>query len=198
MKTSHRRPRPVHHLNLTQKNVTLSFVQRFRVWNGSCSWVGCLRYAFALAHVKQLTKRLFAGVSELLIFHPVDTIAKRLMSNKAKVLHRLICSGIWLNLRKVSSLNSIIFRDAASAPLSTKLLSLFPGLGYAAGYKISQRIYKFGGQPWFNDLIKKNYKDNFTNTFGERNGKLMIQATAGRFARFTLTQFHRQLTTTPA
>ena len=81
---------------------------------------------------------------------------------------------------KVSSLNSIIFRDAATAPLSRKLLSLFPGLGYAAGYKISQRIYKFGGQPWFNDLIKKNYKDNFTNTFGERNGKLMMQATAGR------------------
>jgi hypothetical protein len=64
---------------------------------------------------------------------------------------------------------------------SKKLVSLFPGLGYAAGYKISQRIYKFGGQPWFNDLIKKNYKDNFTNTFGERNGKLMMQATAGRF-----------------
>jgi len=80
-------------------------------------------------------------------------------------------------------LNSIIFRDAASAPLRKKLVSLFPGLGYAAGYKISQRIYKFGGQPWFNDLIKKNYKDNFTNTFGERNGKLMIQATAGRYAR---------------
>lgn len=78
------------------------------------------------------------------------------------------------------SLNSIIFRDAASASLPKKLMSLFPGLGYAAGYKISQRIYKFGGQPWFNDLIKKNYKDSFTNTFGERNGKLMIQATAGR------------------
>lgn len=104
-----------------------------------------------------------SGVSELLIFHPVDTIAKRLMSNKAKV----------------SSLNSIIFRDAASAPLPKKLVSLFPGLGYAAGYKISQRIYKFGGQPWFNDLIKKNFKDNFTNAFGERNGRLMIQATAG-------------------
>ena len=25
------------------------------------------------------------GIAELLIFHPVDTIAKRLMSNKAKV-----------------------------------------------------------------------------------------------------------------
>ena len=82
-----------------------------------------------------------------------------------------------------SSLNSIIFRDAAAAPLSKKFLSLFPGLGYAAGYKVSQRIYKFGGQPWFNDLIKKNYKDNFTNVFGERNGKLMMQATAGRCVR---------------
>jgi hypothetical protein len=29
--------------------------------------------------------RTSLGVAELLIFHPVDTIAKRLMSNKAKV-----------------------------------------------------------------------------------------------------------------
>lgn len=27
----------------------------------------------------------------------------------------------------------------------------------------------------------KRYKGNFTNTFGERNGKLMMQATAGRY-----------------
>jgi len=106
-----------------------------------------------------------SGVAELLIFHPVDTIAKRLMSNKAKV--------------SLSTLNATIFRDHATAPLSKKMLSLFPGLGYAAGYKISQRIYKFGGQPWFNDLITRNYKDSFTNTFGERKGKMMMQATAG-------------------
>ena len=59
------------------------------------------------------------------------------------------------------------------------MLSLFPGLGYAAGYKISQRIYKFGGQPWFNDLLTRHYKSNFTNAFGERKGKMMMQATAG-------------------
>jgi hypothetical protein len=29
--------------------------------------------------------RTLTGVAELLIFHPVDTIAKRLMSNQAKV-----------------------------------------------------------------------------------------------------------------
>jgi hypothetical protein len=106
-----------------------------------------------------------SGVAELLIFHPVDTIAKRLMSNKAKV--------------SLSSLSPIIFREYATAPLRRKLLSLFPGLGYAAGYKISQRIYKFGGQPWFNDILTRHYKSNFTNAFGERKGKMMMQATAG-------------------
>ncbi|KAI9445884.1 mitochondrial carrier [Lactarius indigo] len=106
-----------------------------------------------------------SGVAELLIFHPVDTIAKRLMSNKAKV--------------SFSSLSPIIFREYATAPLGRKLLSLFPGLGYAAGYKVSQRIYKFGGQPWFNDVLTRHYKSNFTNAFGERKGKMMMQATAG-------------------
>lgn len=102
-----------------------------------------------------------SGIAELLIFHPVDTVAKRLMSNKNKV--------------SFSTLSPIIFRDHASAPLARKFFSLFPGLGY----KVAQRVYKFGGQPWFNDLINKHYKSNFTNTFGERKGKMMMQATAG-------------------
>lgn len=63
----------------------------------------------------------------------------------------------------------------------TRFVSLFPGLGYAAGYKIAQRIYKFGGQPWFNDILVSRYKANFTNAFGERNGKMIMQATAGRY-----------------
>lgn len=106
-----------------------------------------------------------SGVAELLVFHPVDTVAKRLMSNKAKV--------------SFSTLSPIVFRDYAMASLPKKLLSLFPGLGYAAGYKVSQRIYKFGGQPWFNEIITRNYKDEFTRVFGERKGKMMMQATAG-------------------
>lgn len=106
-----------------------------------------------------------SGVAELLVFHPVDTVAKRLMSNKAKV--------------SFSALSPIIFRDYAAASLPKKLMSLFPGLGYAAGYKVSQRIYKFGGQPWFNEIITRHYKDDFARVFGERKGKMMMQATAG-------------------
>ncbi|GLB35649.1 putative mitochondrial carrier [Lyophyllum shimeji] len=64
----------------------------------------------------QLTRRGFSGsVAELLIFHPVDTVAKRLMSNKAKV---------------------------------------------------AQRVYKFGGQPWFHDLINKHYKTSSRTRLG--------------------------------
>ena len=79
----------------------------------------------------------------------------------------------------MSTVNAVIFRDHATSPLTRKMLSLFPGLGYAAGYKISQRIYKFGGQPYFNDILNKNFKTSFTNAFGERKGKMMMQATAG-------------------
>ena len=41
----------------------------------------------------EMTTEPTVGVSELLIFHPVDTIAKRLMSNKAKVSSQLTHSG---------------------------------------------------------------------------------------------------------
>lgn len=78
-----------------------------------------------------------------------------------------------------SNLSTIIFREHAAAPLGRRLMSLFPGLGYAAGYKVAQRVYKFGGQPYFNDFIVQNYRSSFTNAFGERKGKMMMQATAG-------------------
>lgn len=36
----------------------------------------------------------------------------------------------------------VVFKNAAEASVGTKFLSLFPGLGYAAGYKVLQRVYK--------------------------------------------------------
>lgn len=80
----------------------------------------------------------------------------------------------------LSNLNAIIFKQAASYPIHRKFLSLFPGLGYAAGYKIAQRVYKFGGQPYFRDLIDGNFGDWFRSTFGKKTGGMMMHATAGR------------------
>jgi hypothetical protein len=54
------------------------------------------------------------------------------------------------------------------------------GLGYAAGYKIAQRVYKFGGQPYFRDVIdRSSAKPYFTDAFGAKWGKMVIHATAG-------------------
>ncbi|KAJ3108412.1 hypothetical protein HDU96_007528 [Phlyctochytrium bullatum] len=94
-----------------------------------------------------------SGILELLGFHPVDTVAKRLMNSKTK--------------------------DAATKGTLTKYMSLFPGLGYAAGYKVLQRIYKFGGQPFVNDYLNKHHKESFKSVFGDRHAKTVMHATAG-------------------
>lgn len=36
----------------------------------------------------------------------------------------------------VTQLNQVIFKETATAGVGTKFFSLFPGLGYAAGYKV--------------------------------------------------------------
>ncbi|GAB9465644.1 hypothetical protein Gpo141_00003044 [Globisporangium polare] len=107
-----------------------------------------------------------SGIMELMIFHPVDTVAKRLMTNKETV------SGL-------SGFSKVIFRDAHDKPMMQRYRSLFPGLGFAAGYKVSQRIYKFGGQPVVKDYMQKNHSEFFKSTFGDRNAKTMMHATAG-------------------
>ncbi|KAJ1833457.1 high copy suppressor of abf2 [Coemansia sp. RSA 2711] len=115
-----------------------------------------------------------SGILELFTFHPVDTVAKRLMSNTDKIF-----GGGQPVSQSLGKLNQVIFRDAAGKATVSKYLSLFPGLGYAAGYKVAQRMYKFGGQPVARDFLEHHYGQAFTRLFGERNGKAMMHATAG-------------------
>lgn len=79
----------------------------------------------------------------------------------------------------LAATNKAIFKDAANAPFLKKYASLFPGLGFAAGYKILQRVYKFGGQPFVNEFLNRHYKVSFNSAFGEKTGKTMMHATAG-------------------
>ena len=48
--------------------------------------VPLVRVLFQALYDELPTPTAVPGIAELLIFHPVDTVAKRLMSNKAKVL----------------------------------------------------------------------------------------------------------------
>ena len=92
-----------------------------------------------------------AGVSELGLFHPVDTIAKRLMTNETRLV---VVGNAGLT---ASNMSQAIFRDAyaSSSPFS-RIKSLFPGIGFGAAYKILQRTYKFGGQPVVKDYIRRS------------------------------------------
>jgi hypothetical protein len=114
-----------------------------------------------------------AGVSELAIFHPVDTVAKRLMANETRVL---VAGNATLT---VSNLNQAVFKDAATKGPISKVGSLFPGIGFGAAYKILQRVYKFGGQPVVRDWVRKHHGHSFDYYFGPSLGKTIASAAAG-------------------
>ncbi|KAK6460800.1 high copy suppressor of abf2 [Scheffersomyces coipomensis] len=107
-----------------------------------------------------------AGICEIAVFHPVDTVSKRLMSNHTRVAN-------------LTQLNSVVFREHADKVLGKRLFTLFPGLGYAAVYKILQRVYKYGGQPFANEFLTSNFKDDYYSYFGAKTGKALLSATAG-------------------
>lgn len=114
-----------------------------------------------------------AGVSELAIFHPVDTVAKRLMANETQVL---VAGNTTLT---ASNLNHAVFKDAAAKGPLSKVGSLFPGIGFGAAYKILQRVYKFGGQPVVRDWVRKHHGHTFDYYFGPSLGNTIASASAG-------------------
>lgn len=80
--------------------VTSRYVSSFdnreeqRVGHRPCARIWCIGWVSQRLNQAEFnTLKLFfdAGVAELLVFHPVDTIAKRLMSNKNKVRFTLNC-----------------------------------------------------------------------------------------------------------
>lgn len=76
-------------------------------------------------------------------------------------------------------LNKVIFKNAVDKGILGKYLSLFPGISFGVAYKLLQRIYKFGGQPYVDDFLVRNYKSNFDHAFGKKYGRSMMYATAG-------------------
>ncbi|ORX47070.1 mitochondrial carrier [Hesseltinella vesiculosa] len=115
-----------------------------------------------------------SGVLELVLFHPVDTVAKRLMSNQSKIF---LPSNSFAQNK--AALDVVLFKEAANQKFLQKYASLFPGLGFAAGYKVTQRVYKYGGQPFVRDYFDKHHRSLFLDTFGEKTGKTIMHATAG-------------------
>lgn len=114
-----------------------------------------------------------AGLSELMLFHPVDTIAKRLMSTESRLIVANSASTTAVNL------NQAIFKESFDKRPLTKIGSLFPGIGFGAVYKILQRVYKFGGQPVLKDKLSAQFGAEFEESFGQNTGRTLIAAASG-------------------
>lgn len=107
-----------------------------------------------------------AGIAELLIFHPVGlrsthsirSINSAILgryyretsdeqSNKSTCgIDQLLLAANSTDhanpqITSVSGFNSVVFKEYASAPVFRKFTSLFPGLGYAAGYKVGVILF---------------------------------------------------------
>jgi len=115
-----------------------------------------------------------SGILEIIIFHPIDTVAKRMMSNTTTIFGEGRTTGESFTL-----LSKTIFGKSYEKGFFGRWMSLFPGVSFGAAYKVLQRTYKYGGQPILKAWMQKNYGKNFENTFGKKNGNDMLNATSG-------------------
>lgn len=109
-----------------------------------------------------------AAIIENIIFHPLDTIVKRL---EADTTHT----------RDPQHLSRIIFHDAHDKSLLAKYKSLLPGFNFAIEYKIFQRMYKFGGQPLIRSAVTKRLMTHpyVIRKFGESGARILCEAVSG-------------------
>lgn len=106
-----------------------------------------------------------SGILEIGLFHPLDTIAKRLMNNKTSV--------------NTSNVKKVVLQKHYKKGWFKGIPTLYPGLGFATSYKVTQRIYKYTGQNTLKNYFLNNHIQSFNNLFGEKYGKIMISAFAG-------------------
>jgi len=109
------------------------------------------------------------GVIEMVLFHPMDTMAKRLMYNQ----QRVSLNGAQGNLSQV------LFKEYANGSVARKYYSLFPGFGFGLMFKVSQRVYRYAGQLIVRDYLTNKYGYFFQRHFGEKYARPMVEATAG-------------------
>ena len=113
-----------------------------------------------------------AGITEIAFFHPLDTIAKRLMSHESKVIKNSF-------YETNNNIKNIFLKNHSNNGWLRSIPTLYPGLGFATGYKITQRIYKYSGQHTLKNYFYNNYKTNFDNIFGQKYSNTMISALSG-------------------
>ncbi|KPI89932.1 hypothetical protein ABL78_1004 [Leptomonas seymouri] len=133
-----------------------------------------------------------AGMCEIILFHPFDTIAKRLMSYHHRVVDFTSPTATLENLdRVVFGKLKEHYTDALTGavrpiPPVERLKHMYPGSTYAIAYKVLQRIMKFAGQPYMRDYLMVHHSNAFFHQDAKTGdyvrggrGAMTLEATAG-------------------
>eukprot|EP01087_Luapelamoeba_hula_P017243 TRINITY_DN5418_c0_g1_i1.p1 TRINITY_DN5418_c0_g1~~TRINITY_DN5418_c0_g1_i1.p1 ORF type:complete len:373 (-),score=80.16 TRINITY_DN5418_c0_g1_i1:141-1259(-) len=130
-----------------------------------------------------------AGMIELGLFHPVDTVVKRLMTNRAPITHYRPHHQPALKaaseLVAPTTLASVIFKDASEKGALSRYKALFPGFGFATAYKVAQRVWRFGGQAVLKEAIDKHHNSTFERIVGRKHARTLNEAISGSFIGLT-------------
>jgi hypothetical protein len=121
---------------------------------------------------------MMAGTLEIAFFHPFDTVAKRLMSHKQRVVLPSDPAQTWRNVK------SVVFKGLPEEgrTMAGRVAHMYPGSKWAITYKVSQRVVKFAGQPLVRDSLYRSGSDRyFTDALGAKWGKPCLEACAGTF-----------------
>jgi hypothetical protein len=92
-----------------------------------------------------------------MLFHPLDTIAKRLQHNHQRI--SVFSPQFSIELRQA------IFSDATS--LRAAFVSLYKGIFVSIAYRILQRNIMFVGQPFVNSILNKKVGSGIEQYFGQ-------------------------------
>ena len=111
-----------------------------------------------------------AGIFEIGLFHPIDTLTKRTMYNKEKMSRK--------------NLSQILFKEYSDKNILDKYKSLYTGAKFGMFYKILQRTYKYGGQSVLNEKLKLIGKNRQWQSSWPHRRQLVCERPQNNFRKF--------------
>lgn len=115
-----------------------------------------------------------SALFELVIFQPLDTCCKRIITHQGRLL---TAEGLSLTA-KYGKIRSVVFREKLHSGPIDKLRSLYAGLKFGAYYKICQRTAAYGLQPFVFDYIHAYHHEDFVSLIGSKRARALEFATA--------------------
>lgn len=113
-----------------------------------------------------------AGFAEMFLFYPAEVIARRMEAHK-NPLSGMLFRDTAKNIARVA-----VGGNLSQSPFSI-IRNLYAGLGMAAGYRVAQRGYKYGGHPVMKQALDKLIGEDYRLLFGDRQARVMLDGTAG-------------------